>query len=349
MNSRYLTLAVFVTVTLASLIGLAWTLGAIPRPGKAYTVRLADAAGLVEGNAVRIAGVMVGQIRRISVDGNEALVELRINPEVRIFAASCASPQMKGLLGEKFLQIRQPPAGSELAPGSEIACIDPSVDIGEALNSMSGVVDSKDSLYEPIARIVRRMDSLTGALDDQGLPRERVDNLLAELQATAREGRAMLAENREDLRAIVKASRALLEDPKLRRMIDNGDATLAALKREVPGLLDDGERLIADGERALKKVEAKLDAVDDDKIKKIVADAQAGVAGMRGLADDLRGIAKTSLPLLKGLGKLVDRALAVDEKVIRQFFQIEGMRIRIGTPYGVRGKVKELEGGEEQP
>jgi hypothetical protein len=47
MNTRYLTLAIFVTVTMSSLVGLAWMLDALPKGGKTYFVRLDDAGGLV--------------------------------------------------------------------------------------------------------------------------------------------------------------------------------------------------------------------------------------------------------------------------------------------------------------
>ncbi|MFY0539719.1 hypothetical protein [Nannocystis pusilla] len=64
MNTRYLTLAIFVTATLAALAGLAWTLGALPKAGHHYRLHLDDAGGLVEGNAVRIAGCRSGRSRR---------------------------------------------------------------------------------------------------------------------------------------------------------------------------------------------------------------------------------------------------------------------------------------------
>ncbi|MFY0539720.1 hypothetical protein [Nannocystis pusilla] len=55
--------------------------------------------------------MQIGQIQKIGIDGNRALLELRINPEVPIFAETCASPQMKGLLGEKFSSCASPRQG----------------------------------------------------------------------------------------------------------------------------------------------------------------------------------------------------------------------------------------------
>lgn len=343
MNTRYLTLAIFVTVTLTLLVGLAWTLGALPKAGTNYRLRLDDAGGLVEGNAVRIAGVQVGQIRKIGIEGNEAVLELRINPEVKIFAEVCASPQMKGLLGEKFLQLRQPRTGTPLPPGSEIPCVDPSVDIGEALNAMNGIVDGQESLYGPVVRILKRLDALTQVLDEDGLPKERVDRMLGEVEGLLATTRAMLDENREDVRAIVQATRAHLENPKIGRMMAHGESVLATLDRSLPGLLESGKRVLTDGEKTLAKVEKLVDAVDPKKVEAMMADGGAALKNLRKISDDFRGVAKTVEPMLNDLAIIVKRGAAINEKLIRDFFQVQGFRVRLATPWGVKDKMKELE------
>lgn len=344
MNTRYLTLAIFVMGTLAALGGLAWTLGALPKAGHHYRLHLDDAGGLVEGNAVRIAGVQIGQIQKIGIDGNRALLELRINPEVPIFAETCASPQMKGLLGEKFLQLRQPEAGTPLPAGSEIPCVDPSVDIGEALNAMNGVVDGEEALYGHVVRIVKRVDNLTKVLDERGLPSgERLDRMLGDVESMLTTTKEMLAENREDLRAIVKATRAHLENPKLGRMIDNGDAVLADLRREVPGLIAKGEKLFVDGDRALAKVEKLIDAVEPGKVESMMADGSTALKNLRKLSEEFQGVGKAMMPMLKDLATIAHRAAAINESVIRQFFQVDGFRVRLAVPFGVRKKLEQLE------
>lgn len=342
MNTRYLSLAIFVTVTLAALVGLAWTLGALPRGGDTYRLRLADAGGLVEGNAVRIAGVQIGQIRKIGIDGNVALLDLRINPEVQVFAETCASPQMKGLLGEKFLHLRQPATGTPLPPGSEIPCVDASVDIGEALNALDGVVEGEESLYLPVVRIVKRMDSLTQALDEEGLPRERLDKMLGDVESMLVMSKEMLAENREDIRAIVQGTRALVENPKIGRMIERGDSLLSALDRATPGMLESGKRLLAEGEQSVAKLEKLLDAADPHKVESMMADGGAALKNLRQISEDFRDVAKTATPMLKDLATLARRGASINEKLIRDFFQIEGFRVRLAAPYGVRGKMKAL-------
>ncbi|MCY1071128.1 MlaD family protein [Nannocystis sp. RBIL2] len=343
MNTRYLTLAIFIMGTLAALGGLAWKLGALPKSGHHYRLHLDDAGGLVEGNAVRIAGVQIGQIQKIGIDGNRALLELRIDPDVPIFAETCASPQMKGLLGEKFLQLRQPGAGTPLPAGSEIPCVDPSVDIGEALNAMNGVVDGDEALYGHVVRIVKRVDTLTKALDEGGLPSERLDRMLGDVETMLTTTKEMLAENREDLRAIVKATRAHLENPNVGRMIERGASLVTTVEQKTPGLLTKVDALMNDTSQLLAKGEKLIDAVDPGKVETMMADGGAALKNLRKLSEEFQGVGKAVMPMLKDLATIAHRAASINEGIIRNFFQVEGFRVRLGVPYGVRGKLEKLE------
>lgn len=348
MNTRYLTLAIFVTVTLSALVGLAWTLGALPKGGKTYHLRLADAGGLVEGNAVRIAGVQVGKIQRMDIDGNEALLELRVDSRHKIFADVCASDQIKGMLGEKFLQLRQGKAGTELESGGAITCVDRSVDMGRALNALGGVIDSEEALFPIAVRIMKRLDSLTAVLDAElapqdgaagagapgtgGSARQRIDRILGETERLLVNVNEVIEENRDDARASLAATRALLENPKLTRTIDHVERLAGMLDREAPGLVASGKRLLADGERLLGDVEAKLKALDEEKIRKMMADGEAALANVRKLSADFRDLAKTTTPLLNDLKTIAQRAAQINEKVIRQFTQIEGLTVHFIGP-----------------
>ena len=376
MNTRYLTLAIFVTVCLSALVGLAWTLGALPKAGKTYYLRLADAGGLVEGNAVRIAGVQVGRIQRMDIEGNEALLELRIDGRHRIYTEVCASDQIKGMLGEKFLQLRQGKTGVELASGGTIQCVDKSVDMGRALNALGGVIDSEEALFPIAVRIMKRLDSLTavlytelstpsqpsqpqpaqaqpdgeaqpqGFVDPGGSSRQRIDRILGQTERLLANVNGVIEENRDDVRAIARGGRALVENPKIGKIIDRTENLMATLDRAAPGLLTSGKKLLADGERVVGELEDKLNAIDADKIKRLVDDAQAGVANLRKASADFGKLLGDTGPLLADLKAIAHKAAQINEKVIREFLQIDGMRVRIMTPYGARKRVKELEGAD---
>ena len=375
MNTRYLTLAIFVTVCLSALVGLAWTLGALPKAGKTYYLRLADAGGLVEGNAVRIAGVQVGRIQRMDIEGNEALLELRIDRRHRIYTEVCASDQIKGMLGEKFLQLRQAKTGVELASGGTIQCVDKSVDMGRALNALGGVIDSEEALFPIAVRIMKRLDSLTAALDTElstpsqpsqpsqaqpageaqqqqgfvdqgGSSKQRLDRILGQTERLLANVNGVIEENRDDVRAIARGGRALVENPKIGKIIDRTENMLSVADRALPGMLTSGKKLLADGERVVGGLGGKLKAVATGKINAIVDGAVAMSDNGRKIVADLGKMLGDTGPLLADLKAIAHKAAQINEKVIREFLQIDGMRVRIMTPYGARKRVKELEGAD---
>lgn len=78
-----------------------------------YTVkaRFASITGLKEGSAVEIAGVNVGKVSKIHLDNYEALVELMINPGVKIQEDSIATIRTQGIIGDRYVKIL--PGGAE--------------------------------------------------------------------------------------------------------------------------------------------------------------------------------------------------------------------------------------------
>ncbi len=330
MNTKYITLGTFVLVTLGAFGWLASQLGLGDRGGTHYTVRTADAAGLVEGNSVRIAGVEVGKVEQIHVDGNMAVIDLRIRPGTSVWADACAAVHIKGMLGEKFLGISQGMTGTAMAPDSEFQCVTPTVDFDNALNATKDMVYGEDSLLPHISRIAKRVDTFTAALDEgPGLPRERLEKALTDLEHILSETRGLLEDNRADVRVIAQSARRLLEDPRLPRMLANGDKLLAVLERETPPLLDKGDRLLTRANVLVDDAHlAKFDTILDDGAA-AVGDLKKISHDFRNVGVDLKPAIKALAPMITDLATLAKRATHITEAKIRQMFQIEGFRVRI--------------------
>jgi phospholipid/cholesterol/gamma-HCH transport system substrate-binding protein len=82
--------------------------------------RFANISGLKEGADVEIAGVPVGKVSKISLDDYDALVEMIINPDIKLQEDSIASIRTQGIIGDKYVKIT--PGGSEeyIKNGGEI-------------------------------------------------------------------------------------------------------------------------------------------------------------------------------------------------------------------------------------
>ena len=112
-STRLVLLGVFVTAVLALFGYLALRVGSVRTSnGVEVDAIFTDAQGLVENGSVKIAGITVGSVRELKVEGKTARVRIEIDPEVKVRRDVTATIKAKSLLGEKFI---------ELIPASETA------------------------------------------------------------------------------------------------------------------------------------------------------------------------------------------------------------------------------------
>jgi phospholipid/cholesterol/gamma-HCH transport system substrate-binding protein len=81
--------------------------------------RFDDVAGLKQGDEVEIAGVKVGKVASISLDGARARVSMRINEGVEIDDEAIAAVKTAGIIGDKYVSISLG-AGEDLADGGVV-------------------------------------------------------------------------------------------------------------------------------------------------------------------------------------------------------------------------------------
>ncbi|MEQ3550531.1 MCE family protein [Pseudonocardia nematodicida] len=88
-----------------------------------YTARFTDAAGLLPGDDVRIAGVVVGSVRDVRiVDRRVAQVEFDVDAATPLPSSVTAALKYRNLIGQRYLSLDQGagPTGDVLPPGGEI-------------------------------------------------------------------------------------------------------------------------------------------------------------------------------------------------------------------------------------
>ena len=93
------------------------------------SARFTSVAGLDRKAAVRIAGVRVGKVEAVDLDGSEAVLTLSLNPLVRLHQGASAQVTSLGMLGDKYIEILPGDPDLPLLPdGSELplADVDPS-------------------------------------------------------------------------------------------------------------------------------------------------------------------------------------------------------------------------------
>jgi len=122
------------------------------------TMRFKQAQGILEGAAVRVAGVQVGRVTTVDFDSatSEAIVIARINHKVQLYANYVYTIGIGGLVGERFVEIRpvEHNRGGLLFDGSSVDG-KTTPDINDLFENTSKLVSklsgTADSLNEVIA------------------------------------------------------------------------------------------------------------------------------------------------------------------------------------------------------
>ena len=201
----------------------------------------AQVAGLNLQSAVRIAGVKVGDVRTIELEGGRAKVVVGLDPKVPIYADAVVSLGSIGILGEKFIDLD--PGHSAKGPFPE----------GQPLPSKAGV--SLDNLMETLSEIGTNVKGVTQALNasiggEQG--RQKLDEIVDNIRVLTAEFRSMAQENHGAINhtmANVEAISADLRDklPKLAQQFEtvgrNLNAILEENRPELKGLTGDVRKL----------------------------------------------------------------------------------------------------------
>jgi phospholipid/cholesterol/gamma-HCH transport system substrate-binding protein len=122
----------------------------------AYTAMFTDVYGLREGDDVRMAGVRVGRVEKIELNGKLAKVSFVVQQEQKLFGNTVASVTYQNIVGQRYLGLALGKEGAtgQLPPGSVIPPerTEPSFDVTALLNG-----------YEPLFSLLnpRDADNLT--------------------------------------------------------------------------------------------------------------------------------------------------------------------------------------------
>ena len=109
-----ISVGIFMMVGIACLIYLSVNLGNVDLFGSDSFIidaRFGSIEGLEVAASVEIAGVPVGKVKRITLEENEALVQMEIKKGTKITDDTIASIRTKGVIGDKFVKLS--PGGSD--------------------------------------------------------------------------------------------------------------------------------------------------------------------------------------------------------------------------------------------
>ncbi|RCW44529.1 phospholipid/cholesterol/gamma-HCH transport system substrate-binding protein [Halopolyspora algeriensis] len=198
--------------------------------GESYSAHFTESAGLTSGNEVHAAGVKVGEVTDVSLDGNRVLVDFTVDG-VRLGRQTTASIRIKTLLGEKYLQVT-PRGSGELDPAKTIPT-------------------SKTTAPFDIPEAVTELTRTAGRID--------TDRLAKSFRVMSKTLEGGTPEMGKALKGLSRLSKTVASrDEKLAKLLDNaGGVSKIAKERN-----EEVRTLIADGNLLLTELQRRKDAID---------------------------------------------------------------------------------------
>ncbi len=235
--------------------------------GDTYYAAFSEAGGLKPNDEVRIAGVRVGKVRTVELDGDHVRVEFKVATSEKFGKETAAGVRVKTLLGAMYLSL-EPEGSGQLSEGTEIP-LDRTTSPYDVVEAFSGLAERAEDIDT---------QSLTKSL-----------NTLA-----------ALSENTpEEFRTALTGLSALSANIAAR---DQELETLLANTRKVSGVLGDRREDIVTLMREGNKLFTALAARRESVHNLLVATSQLSVQ-LTGLVRDTRQDLK---PALDSLANVVD-------------------------------------------
>ncbi len=253
---------------------------------------LDNAAGLNEGAVVAVAGVDVGRITALAVEGAQARVDLVLDDEIEPRQDAILKIRARSVLGEKYL---------ELDPGSPTS---PLLLDGERISRTQGQVE--------LDQMVTSMGPLLDAANPGALA-EAIDHLSR-----------LVNEDPQRLETISSDAQALLHNLRVASesapgLVKQADATLA----RISAMVEETEPLLARTDHLLRQVEGLMEPLDA-----AAQDLPGATDELTIVLRDTRQILQVVNASSRDLAQVLANLKEIDKWELRRLLREEGVFLR---------------------
>ncbi|SDY62802.1 phospholipid/cholesterol/gamma-HCH transport system substrate-binding protein [Amycolatopsis xylanica] len=220
--------------------------------GTTYSADFSEASGIQKDNDVRVAGVKVGKVSDVELDGDKVKISFKVS-DAWIGDKTSAAIKIKTVLGQKYLAL-DPQGTKPMDPGVTIPrerTMAP-YDVLDAFRDLSSTVDNIDTKqlaksFDVISDTFKDTpDNVKGALNGLSKLSDTIasrDQKLANLLANTRQVSQTLVDRDAEVQKLLDDGNLLLNEvAKRKQAISNlleGTKNLAA---QLQGLVDDNDK-----------------------------------------------------------------------------------------------------------
>ena len=276
--------------------------GVFREEGYQITVSVGNASGLDIKTPVQIAGVEIGKVRKIALEGYKANTTLIIKQGVKIPSDSKVAVRSQGVLGDKVIEIIPGPGKTFLAQGDRIENVIEAPDFNEIFTNVN--VAAKN-----FGETMSDFKGLIGASE-----KENIKKSIENIQVMSGEFKELIKENKEGItRVVSNADEALTGLKTVVKEVESGKGTL--------GLLIADDRLYNDAKDVVGSMKNLTTDIEEGKgtIGKLVKD-ETLYADAKETAKNLKDITDGIKKGEGSLGKLVndDKLYNETEKTMKK-------------------------------
>lgn len=232
--------------------------------GTVYKAEFSEAAGLVEEDSVRIAGVKVGSVRSVELEGDRVVVTFKVT-DAWVGNRSKAAIKIQTLLGSKYLSLN-PLGDKPLAPSKSIP-----------LKRTKAPYDVT-SAFQDLTRTVQGLDT---------------QQLAKSFETLSRTFQNTPDEVRESLAGLSQLSRTIAKrDDQLASLLANTkqvSKTLSQRDTALVKLIDDANKLLSELQRREQAISTLLDGAQNlsKQLRGLVAENQQQIGPVLDELDQL--------------------------------------------------------------
>lgn len=259
---------------IAVLLLLAFNIQDLPLlAGNKYTAAFSEAGGLKAGDEVRVAGVKVGKVAAVGLEGDHVKVTFRVGRGTDLGRDTKASVRIKTILGQKFLAL-DPAGGGHLDKEIPLSRTTSAYDVVEAFSDLTTTEERIDT-----DQFAKSLDTISTTFKDSpadvraallGLSRLSAtiasrDAALRELLGHAHSVTQVLADRNAQVAALLSDGNLLLQELSARRQaIHTLLVSTVTLSQQLTGLVRDTRADMAPALKHLKDVLALLQKHQSD-------------------------------------------------------------------------------------
>jgi phospholipid/cholesterol/gamma-HCH transport system substrate-binding protein len=255
---------------IAAMLLLAFNIDKLPLlAGQAHSAALSEAGGLKAGDDVRIAGVKVGKVTAVDLEGSHVRVDFRVGRSTELGSQTSATVRIKTILGQKFLAL-EPAGKGDLTQEIPLSRTTPAYDVVEAFSDLATTTEDIDTgqlatALDTVANTFRDSpEDVRAAIDGLGRLSRTVasrDAQLRELLQHANGVTGVLADRNKELVSLLTDGDLLLQELRKRRAdIHTLLVSTVTLSQQLTGLVRENRAAIGPALANLKNVLATLEA-----------------------------------------------------------------------------------------